>query len=123
MLAPSLERVLSEVAAEALCRSSFPEFLTWCKIRSDDPLAPGVIPLDPWPFQVERAIAWQSGQSEVILKERQMGFSAVLLAPYMLWRAMYSGWTCGYLSKGEDEAREEIKIGRASCRERVYVLV
>ena len=108
MLAPSVERALSEVAAEALCRADFAYFLTWCRIRSDDPLAPGVIPLNPWPFQIERAQAWQSGQSEVILKERQMGFSAVLLAPYMLWRAMYSGWTCGYLSKGEDEAREEI---------------
>lgn len=103
-----LERVADEVAAESACRADFSYFLTWCRIRSDDPLAPGVISLDPWPFQAERARAWQSGQSEVILKERQMGFSAVLLAPYMLWRAMYHGWACGYLSKGEDEAREEI---------------
>jgi hypothetical protein len=103
-----VERVLSEVAAEVLCRRDFPYFLTWCRIRSDDPLSPGVIPLKPWPFQVERAESWQAGTSEVILKERQLGFSAVLLAPYMLWRAMYHGWTCGYLSKGEDEAREEI---------------
>jgi hypothetical protein len=106
--APSVERVAHEVAAEYECRHSFPYFLTWCKIRSDDPLAPGVIPLTPWPFQVERAESWQSGTSEVILKERQLGFSAVLVAPYMLWRAMFHGWVCGYLSKGEDEAREEI---------------
>lgn len=103
-----LQRTISELAAEALCRQSFPYFLTWCKIRSDDPLSPGVIPLEPWPFQIERAEAWERGESEVILKERQMGFSAVLVAPYLLWRSMYFGWTCGYLSKGEAEAVEEI---------------
>lgn len=109
MVAPDvLQRVVSEVAAEALCRQSFPDFLSWCKIRSDDPTQPGVIPLEPWPFQLERAEAWQAGDSEVILKERQLGFSAVLVAPYLLWRAMYHGWTCGYLSVGQDEAREEI---------------
>lgn len=105
----TLQRVAAEVAAEALCRQSFPEFLTWCRIRSDDPLSPGVIPLAPWPFQVERAESWQQGTSEVILKERQLGFSAVLVAPYLLWRAMYHGWACGYLSKGQAEAREEIE--------------
>ena len=107
-----LERTIAELAAETLCRRDFPTFLTWCKIRSDDPLSPGVIPLEPWPFQVERAAAWQRGESEVILKERQLGFSAVLVAPYLLWRAMYYGWSCGYLSKGESEAVEEItRIG------------
>lgn len=104
----TLRRTIAELAAERLCRDSFPEFLTWCKIRSDDPLAPGVIPLEPWAFQVERAAAWETGVSEVILKERQLGFSAVLAAPYMLWRAMYHGWSCGYLSKGQEESREEI---------------
>lgn len=109
MPAPSVERVASEVAAEALCRQSFSYFLTWAKIRSDDPLHPGIIPLEPWPFQFERAESWQAGTSEVILKERQLGFSAVLVAPYLLWRAMYHGWACGYLSKGQQEAREEIE--------------
>lgn len=92
-----------------ICELSFAEFLTYCSIRSDDPLAPGVVPLTPWPFQVERAESWQAGTSEVILKERQLGFSAVLVAPYMLWRAMYHGWACGYLSVGQAEAREEIQ--------------
>lgn len=108
MLAPSVERVAAEVAAEAACRAEFSYFLTWCQIRSEDALNPGLIPLNPFPFQVERAEAWQSGASEVILKERQQGFSAALVAPYLLWRAMYYGWTCGYLSVGQKEAREEI---------------
>ena len=38
------------------------------------------------------------GDSEIILKERQLGFSAVLVAPYLLWRAMFHQWVCGYLS-------------------------
>lgn len=96
-----------------ICRRSFPDFLTFCRIRSDDPLNPGVIPLEPWPFQVERAEAWQAGESEVILKERQLGFSAVLVAPYLLWRAMFHGWACGYLSVGQQEARDEISRIRA----------
>lgn len=108
MPALSLDRVLAEVAAEALCRRSFAEFLTWCKIRSDDPLHPGIIDLVPWPFQIERAEAWQTGRSEVILKERQQGFSQVLMAPYILWRMMYFGWACGYWSVDQPAARKEV---------------
>lgn len=93
----------------SLCERSFADFLTYCQIRSDDPLAPGIQQLSPWPYQVARAESWQAGTSEVILKERQLGFSAVLVAPYMLWRAMYHGWACGYLSVGQAEAREEIQ--------------
>jgi len=117
MLAPSVERVASEVAAEALCRQSFPYFLSWLRIRSDDPLHPGIVPLQPWGFQVERAESWQAGTSEVILKERQLGFSQVLVAPYLLWRAMYHGWACGYLSKGQEESREEIARMRSLYEE------
>ncbi len=106
-----------EAAVAALDRKiaemSFADFLTFCRIRSDDPLNPGLISLQPWDFQVERAASWQAGHSEVILKERQLGFSAVLVAPYLLWRAMYHGWSCGYLSVGQQEAREEISRIRA----------
>ena len=102
-------QALSETAALALCRMSFPEFLTWCQVRSDDPQQPGDIRLIPWPYQQERAKSWQEGNSEVILKERQLGFSAALIAPYLLWRSMYHGWACGYLSVGQEEAREEIR--------------
>ena len=103
-----LAQTVGELATLTVCRESFPAFLRWCRIRSDDPLHPGIIDLDPWPFQVERAEAWQTGQSEVDLKERQQGFSQVLVAPYLLWRAMYHDWACAYLSKGQQEAREEI---------------
>ena len=106
--AEQLQRTVSELAAEALCRQSFSAFLTWCRIRSDDPLNPGIIPLEPWGFQVERAEAWQTGRSEVILKERQQGFSQVLMAPYILWRMMYFGWACGYWSVDQPAARKEV---------------
>jgi hypothetical protein len=99
---------ITQAAQRALCEASFVDFLYFLKIRSDDPLHTDLIPLRPWPYQVERAEAWERGESEVILKERQFGFSYALVAPYMLWRAMYHGWTCGYLSKGEKEAYEEI---------------
>ena len=103
-----LEKTLRELAASAACKADFTYFLKWCKVRSDDPAHPGLIRLQPWDFQLERAAQWQAGASEVILKERQLGFSAVLVAPYLLWRAMFYEWTCGYLSVGQDEAREEI---------------
>jgi hypothetical protein len=69
---------------------------------------PGIIDLVPWPFQIERAEAWQTGRSEVILKERQQGFSQVLMAPYILWRMMYFGWACGYWSVDQPAARKEV---------------
>ena len=96
------------LAQRDLCRQSFPDFLTYCKIRSDDPAHPALTPLTPYGYQVERAEAWQSGAWEAILKERQLGFSAVLVAPFLLWCAMYRGWKCAYTSVDQDAAREEI---------------
>lgn len=107
-LTPPERAYLAQQAQRELCRRSFAEFLRYVHVRTDDPLNPEVVPLNPWPFQVERAEAWAAGASEVVLKERQLGFSSALVAPYMLWRAMYHGWTCGYWSKGELEAKEEL---------------
>jgi len=103
-----LEKTMTQLAALQRCKQDFTYFLKWCKIRSDDPDHLGLIRLNPWPYQIERAEAWMRGDSEIILKERQLGFSAVLVAPYLLWRAMFHQWVCGYLSVGQDEAREEI---------------
>ena len=113
MITADVQRAVQEVAALQLCRTSFVDFLRRCTLRSDDPLRPERIPLRPWDYQVERAEAWERGASEVILKERQLGFSAALVAPYLLWRAMYHGWAVGYWSKGQAESRDEISRIRA----------
>lgn len=83
----------------------FVSFLASSRIRSDDPLNPGVADWQPWQHLVERAEAWERGASEVILKDRQLGFTW-LLAAYLCWRARYSGWQCGVWSKGQIEARK-----------------
>ena len=110
---PPTPRLTRNDVRRALVERSFPDFLLALTIRSDDPQHPEPVPLRPWPFQVERARAWEAGASEVILKERQLGFSAALVAPYLLWRAMYHGWTCGYWSVDQPAAREQLRRIRA----------
>ena len=102
-LSPAERAGLSRAAQKVLCRRSFPYFLGFIGIRSDDPLHPGDVALQPYPYQVELATRWQAHESHIILKSRQIGCS-VLLRAYALWRAMYSDWTIGYYSRGQDEA-------------------
>jgi hypothetical protein len=90
-----------------LCTQSFTEFLSHVMIRSDDPLNPTVSPWQPWPYLTERAEAWSTGQSEVVLKARQLGYTW-LLAAYMNWRAR-NGWQCAVISKGQDYSRAVLK--------------
>lgn len=85
-------------------RVSFRHFLQNITLRSDDPLKPAPIRMKAWDYQLERAEAWQNGASEIDLKARQLGFSAGLLAPYALFRAMCSGWNVGYWSLNEKTA-------------------
>ena len=106
---PAERQAIRLLAQRALCEASFPDFLTYLKIRSDDPADPSLHELAPWPFQIERAEAWQGGASEVILKERQTGFSSALVAPYFLWCAMYRRWQCAYTSVDQTASRKEVQ--------------
>ena len=63
------------------CESSFVEFLRHVKIRD---ATKGVIPLELWPHLVQIAKDWQTGESWIEGKARQIGFSW-LLAAYDLW--------------------------------------
>jgi hypothetical protein len=113
-LPAAVERTTAErgairlLAQRALCEQSFPEFLTYLSIRSDDPNDVRPQRLVPWGFQIERAQAWQAGGNEIILKERQTGFSSALVAPYFLWRSMYWNWQCAYTSVDQPAARKQI---------------
>ena len=107
--AVSVEAIKLEARNQAraeLARRSFVRFLDHVKIRSDDPLHPTVADWQPWPYLATRADAWATGQSEVILKARQLGYTW-LLAAYLTWRAR-NGWACGIVSKGEPEAHAVI---------------
>lgn len=90
-------------AETALCARQFFEFLSFVRIRSNDPLHPELFPLAPYPYQAELGQRWQDHESMVILKARQVGCSTVLKA-YALWRMIYFGWNIGYYSKGDDES-------------------
>lgn len=88
----------------AIADMSFVDFLTHVSIRSDDPLNPTISKWQPWPYLVEQAETWATGQSEVDLKDRQLGYSW-LVAGYAVWRAR-KGASVALISKGQLEARE-----------------
>lgn len=96
------------LAQRELCRVSFVDFLRFAKIRSDDPLNPGIRQWERWEYLTARASAWESGASEVILKARQLGYSW-LLSYFLYWKAAYRGMQVGYLSVGQREAREQMR--------------
>lgn len=89
---------------------SFLGFLTHVQIESDpdEGGTGGPIPFDVYDYQRERALAWESGVSEIILKPRQVGFSWLAAA--------YAYWTAGYhqsahvalFSAGETEVKKLI---------------
>lgn len=106
-LAPNPGR-LRELLEYELARRSFVDFLTYVTIESDDPVHPEPIRFEPYDYQVERAIAWERGDSEVVLKARQLGFSW-LLAAFKLWVAQYRRWNVGYYSRGKDEAKHQLE--------------
>lgn len=95
--------------AEAKTRPVLP-FVEFCRaayIRSDDPSAVGDTPWLPWSVLLERAAAWDAGQSEVVLKARQMG-ATWLLALFLAYRAR-RGAACGVISVGQREARDLLR--------------
>ena len=61
-----------------------------------------------WPHLIERAEAWERGDGEVILKARQLGLSW-LVAAYTLWRGLYWPGDIALISKGEREAKKQLK--------------
>lgn len=108
-ISPALFASALDIAYEQTrCRDSFLYFLTTLTIHDDDPIRPSSVPFHPYPYQVERGRAWETGQSEVNLKARQLGFSW-LAAAYKLWRAAYHGWSIAYISKGQVEARAHLE--------------
>lgn len=107
------EQAIAQLQRE-LCAESFPDFLRYVRIRSDDPLAPGDVAMQPYPYQLDLAARWQAHESQVILKSRQIGASVTLRA-YALWRAMHHGWNIGYYSRGQDEAVAWLDGVEAMC--------
>lgn len=108
MIAPALSEsdsiALGWLAEAKLSERRFLRFLSHCMLRSDDPLKPVMAKWQPWPFLVERALAWESRADEIDLKARQLGFSW-LVAMYSVWRAR-AGASVALISKGQLEARE-----------------
>ncbi|MCR4373435.1 MAG: hypothetical protein NUW22_01140, partial [Acidobacteria bacterium] len=99
------ERAAIRVAAEReLVRREFVDFLGFMFIRSDDPLNPVVSKWLPWPYLIAQALFWALGVSEVILKDRQLGYSW-LAAAFAVFRAR-NGAAVAVISKGQLEARE-----------------
>ena len=104
-LAPDVAQAgLSQLAAIYQAQTVFPRFLDHVHVRGDDPLNPTIASWEPWPFLVDQAEVWSAGRSEIILKDRQLGYSW-LAAAYAVWRARKGAWVA-LISKGQLEARE-----------------
>lgn len=103
-LSPSQKQALLGALQREKAKRDFVYFLTFCKVRSDDPLHPTVTDWEPWDYLVEQAKAWAQGESEIVLKDRQLGYSW-LFAAYAVWRAKW-GANVALISKGQLEARE-----------------
>lgn len=81
----------------------FPAFLALLTINDAHR---GAIPFEEWPHLVELAGEWAEGQSQVVLKARQVGVSW-LLAAYALYRAQYQASSVVLvLSQGQAESYE-----------------
>jgi len=106
-LSPGEASLLAELAETELSRRSFLRFLNHVKVISDDPMNPTITRWEPWPYLIEQAQAWESRSNEVVLKDRQLGYSW-LFAAYAVWRAR-GGAAVALISKGEDEAKELLR--------------
>ncbi len=68
----------------------------------------GLIKVEPWPHLLAMADAWESGQSEIALKARQLGVS-YLLAAFVVYQGQYKrGSTTLVFSQGQMESHEII---------------
>lgn len=107
------------MARIVLATRCFSDFLPFVTLRSDNPMRPAATLMEPYAYQVERAQAWQRGDSEIVLKARQLGFSSGLISPYSLFRAMWSGWSVGYWSLNEKAAVRQLESRVLYCWERL----
>jgi hypothetical protein len=102
----TLER-LKDRAANELAERSFIDFLRYVKIstaKSAEEYDSSAVAFERWPYLMERAEAWERGDSEVILKARQLGFTW-LAAAYAVWRARRQGSLIPVISQGENYAQ------------------
>ena len=91
------------VAEHIRCQDSFPYFLRYVEIEDANK---GVIPLELWPYLVQIASDWETGDSWIEGKARQLGYSWLL--------ASYDNWLLRYrknarilsISIGERESKE-----------------
>lgn len=114
LLRADLARRAVEYAAQAGERASYAEarkstaaLARLMRIRGDGRDVSEAIPFEPYDYQVELMGTWDSGESVIVLKARQLGISHAVAA-YMLRRAAFDGWRVGYWSRGEEEAREQL---------------
>lgn len=98
---PNAQYLRNEIR-KAAAGVSFPFFLTF--LRLQDVREGKVIPFEPWPHQSELAELFETGQSVIILKARQLGVSWIIAA-YVLWKAMFQPYAVILLlSQGQLES-------------------
>lgn len=90
--------------------ATFAEWLEWfVRIESDNKAHRGAIAFHLYDYQRDRVVAWEAGQSEVILKARQLGFSW-LAAAFAVWTAAYHESShVGVFSKSAFEMKRLIR--------------
>lgn len=82
---------------------TFREFLRGVRIQNAN--TQQIIPMEPWPYLMDAAERWASGESSIVLKARQLGFSW-LAAAYACWVARRPNSRILAISQGDEYAKE-----------------
>lgn len=114
-LPQALENVLARRAAEITGRLSLREYINGAMI--EDTQGEGAyMPFEPWDHLIETLEAWETGQNDITLKARQLGFSQAV-ALYAGRVARKPGNVVLLISQGQEEAYELLRKVRISVTE------
>lgn len=117
LILKSAAKIKKREEAESVRPDFFRDFLPHCKILTNEQelseetqlqAAPEVATFELYDYQREMIEAWLNGDSECILKGRQIGISWCD-AVYTLYRAVVDKWNCGFVSYKENVARWHLR--------------
>ena len=115
VLPQALENILARKAAELAGRMTLEDYVAGAMIE-DTQGEGALMPFEPWDHLMESLRDWETGENDIVLKARQLGFSQAV-ALYAGRVARKPGNVVLLLSQGQDEAYELLRKVRTSLVE------